>query len=83
MTASFVKELKKLWVFWTTFMFIINYLLFLAGLNYVPTPEGAIDYTTKIFVYLMQNVLISTVEGALISLITTPIKRFLKEIGLW
>jgi drug/metabolite transporter (DMT)-like permease len=44
-------------------MFIINYLLFLAGLNYIPTPEGAIDYTTKILVYMVLAVFLGTLLG--------------------
>jgi len=83
MIKDFVDELKKLWALWTTLMFIINYLLFLADLNYIPTPEGAIDYTTTILVYMMQNAIVSSVEGALISLVTIPARWFLKEIDLW
>lgn len=80
MIKNFLEELKKLWALWTTLMFIINYLLFLAGLNYIPTLEGAIDYTTKILVYMVQNAIVSAVEGALISLIATPLKGLLEEV---
>jgi hypothetical protein len=71
MMEKFREELKKLWAFLTTFMFIVNYLLFLTGLNYIPTIEGAVNYTTKILTYMVQNAMISTVEGALISLVIT------------
>jgi len=74
-----IREARALWLAWSGLMSFINYLQYLSPLlnKYVPTPENAIILCLQIIWYLI----VSAVEGLILSLITKPILHIVKMIG--
>ena len=82
MLKEIVDEIGALWAFCSTVVFIISFVRFWGGLE-PPTLDNAIDYNVQIITFLLVDAAMSTVVGALVSVVMKPIIGFLKEIGLW